>query len=230
MPHQSVVFIFWASTFVCYLVSYCVLWEINSILCTCTTVQPIVIAELKSFVQELKTQLTTLYHQFAPLPVPPADDEQLREKLNRLYIGASSEQKASGDSVSSGLSSTLAGETSYSCTASQPSGEEEGQGQDVEALPHSGVSVTNEGASTVVSSDMHVSDWCCADMVDVLYCTLYIEKWGSICPHWSGVVGLESTTTQPSFTTTSSRQMHFDCIDLWSLRIKPSFRPLWAEP
>ena len=51
--------------------------------------QPL-ISELRSFIQELKSQLTTLYHQFAPLPAPPEDDEQLREKLNRLYIGASS--------------------------------------------------------------------------------------------------------------------------------------------
>ena len=119
-------------------------------------VQPVVIAELKSFVQELKTQLTSLYHQFYPLPVPAADDEQLREKLNRLYIGASSEQKASGDSVSSSLSSTLPGETSYSCTASHPS-EEEGE-QEMQALPHSVTGVSNEGASSCNPSDMHVSD------------------------------------------------------------------------
>ena len=63
--------------------------------------QPL-ISELKSFIQELKSQLTTLYHQFAPLPAPPEDDEQLREKLNRLYIGASSVTQKSPSSASTG--------------------------------------------------------------------------------------------------------------------------------
>ena len=63
----------------------------------------LLISELKSFIQELKSQLTTLYHQFAPLPAPPEDDEQLREKLNRLYIGASSvTQQKSPSSGSAG--------------------------------------------------------------------------------------------------------------------------------
>ena len=60
------------------------------LMCVFCNILQLLISELKSFIQELKSQLTTLYHQFAPLPAPPEDDEQLREKLNRLYIGASS--------------------------------------------------------------------------------------------------------------------------------------------
>ena len=59
-------------------------------MCVFCNILQLLISELKSFIQELKSQLMTLYHQFAPLPAPPEDDEQLRGKLNRLYIGASS--------------------------------------------------------------------------------------------------------------------------------------------
>ena len=118
--------------------------------------QPIVVAELKSFVRELKTQLDTLYHQFAPLPVPPADDEQLREKLNRLYIGASSVQKTVGGSSSTGLSSAVAG-ASYSCEASHPNGKE---GSDLQGLSHSNANPTSNGAGPCVPNDIHVSGNC----------------------------------------------------------------------
>jgi hypothetical protein len=68
----------------------------------------LLISELKSFIQELKSQLTTLYHQFAPLPAPPEDDEQLREKLNRLYIGASSvTQQKSPSTVTAGATAAV---------------------------------------------------------------------------------------------------------------------------
>ena len=121
-----------------------------------------VCAELKSFIQELKSQLTTIYRQFAPLPIPPADNEQLREKLNRLYVGASSvpaTKAGSGDTSSTSLPSSVgAGEVaSYSCTASLQ--EEQG----LQALPHTattGAASTSAGlGDTSAPNDVHVSDW-----------------------------------------------------------------------
>ena len=147
----------------------------------CPALQPL-ISELESFIQELKSQLTTLYHQFAPLPAIPEDDEQLREKLNRLYIGASSvtqkpsstgtgavvgdisshAQQAQSMSVAAmteaGLppQSSVGEEAAYVCTASHKGeGEEEG----IEGVPHyHATAVTTENAGTVVPNDMHVSD------------------------------------------------------------------------
>ena len=137
-------------------------------------------SQLISFIQELKSQLTTLYHQFAPLPAPQEDDEQLREKLNRLYIGASSvteephpsdegvvsdtpsspHQPSSGEEAS--VPTTVEKDT-YVCAEVSQDGEGEGKG--MEGVTHHAVegptATTGNTAGSIVPNDIHVSDIHC---------------------------------------------------------------------